>query len=83
MTMTSELTRPKPETCNHGQLARSCEICDLEQQLAEREKQNVMLRNALKDIKAVAESAIKTHGYDKHHMRNINTCNEALADKDC
>ena len=22
-------------TCRHGQLARSCEICDLEQQLAE------------------------------------------------
>jgi hypothetical protein len=49
------------------------------QQLTEREKQIVMLRDALKDIKAVAKSSVITHGYDIHHNHNIGLCVKALA----
>jgi hypothetical protein len=69
---------------------------EVEQQLAEREKQmvemrnnlrielfdcekqNVLLRYYIQGIQAVAESSIKTHGYDKQHMQNISACKEAL-----
>jgi hypothetical protein len=38
------------DCCKHGQLAKDCVICDLEKQLAEREKQIVMLKVALSEI---------------------------------
>jgi hypothetical protein len=53
-------------------------IEELEQQLAEYEKQIVKLRYYIRGIQAVAESSIKTHGYDKQHMQNISACKEAL-----
>ena len=43
-----------------------------------REKQIVKLRYYIRGIQAVAESSIKTHGYDKQHMQNISACKKAL-----
>ena len=55
------------------------EVINLRQQLAHRESQIVMLRDALKEVQMVTESSIKTHGYDKQHVRNADVAKRALA----
>jgi hypothetical protein len=71
----------------YGRALMNAAKAELEQQLAEREKQIVEMRDKIRCIQSVAESSIKTHGYDKQHMQNINTCKAALAAtqdmKDC
>ena len=52
---------------------------DLVQQLADSRKQAALLREALSEIKTVAESSVKTHGYDKAHVRNIGIAKNSLS----
>ena len=51
----------------------------LKQQLAESQAREAQLRYALKEIKMVSESSVKTHGYDKSHVRIVQSVKEALA----
>ena len=37
--------------CEHGQLARSCELCDLEQQLATAQAENLRLLKEIERLK--------------------------------
>lgn len=52
---------------------------ELHNKLAESQAREAQSRKALNDIKMVAESAVKTHGYDKYHVRNRQFAIEALA----
>ena len=45
-------------------------ILELESKLSNHIKREVMLRDALKEVQMVAESSVKTHGYDRQHVRN-------------
>ncbi len=38
-----------------------------------------VMQDALKEVQMVAESSVKTHGYDKHHVRNSDVAKRALA----
>ena len=67
----------------------SGEAESLRQQLAIRDaevselrKQVTLLRDALREIQMVSESSVKTHGYDKQHVRNADVAKRALAATD-
>lgn len=54
-----------------GAASRDAEIDGLHQQLAD-------CYDALKEIQAIAESSVKTHGYDKAHIRVADIAKRAL-----
>ncbi len=51
-------TAPRRD-CVHGQLARSCEICDLRAQLAQREAELAALREKARAWEALAREAVE------------------------
>lgn len=65
-----------------GSTAMAMEIETLRWQRARCVLQIVMLRDALKEVQMVAESSVKTHGYDKQHVRNADVAKRALAATD-
>ena len=42
----AEIMNEKPRDCEHGQLARSCEICELKRELTEARKELAAIKSA-------------------------------------
>jgi len=68
-------------------VARKLRVCRIgredgasrDAEVAELNEQVTRLRDALKEVQMVAESSVKTHGYDKQHVRNADVAKRALA----
>ena len=54
-------------------------IDSLQQQLAAALAACKLKDEALKEVQMVAESSVKTHGYDKQHVRNADVAKRALS----
>ena len=44
-------------TCKHGSLARSCQVCDLEKEVAEQAAEIERMREALDSVATMSEEA--------------------------